>query len=1229
MTARLKPTAVGGPLWIEKENEQIAQFRTQEAEDFAFSVRNELEFLNEHMAEIFNKSQINITEVFKTPGKLRRGKTPRTANKYREPLTDIFAPNLRPNATPSHTPEQSKTQALFKVSKDPISPIVKKAIKSNTDSGYHGMTEDEMELEEQAAGANPSGTQAPLDIPTESQAKRNRLSREESTVDRSFHSAIEDFNQGAIDEASAEEVDAKTPTQTRCVSVAIGPQTDQEDRYSDHKNDLDEGDKDSLLAGRADRCGSRSPSEGSSPVNPVIRKSSLTFATLPAREPLTTKKSIGPSLSRNSNVDGSRATINRGSFLERITSGKSLGGFRQPDGIPDSTAGVETKVERPDKSEPLNEKSDVDGKSTRLHNKSSTQRLHERIDMLRKSQLGRPTKSIPSVPLSASEVLEPSVTVPEPLESARRPEDEEDWITALPKPQSHELKRPQLPKSVSADVMEDLKSTTNISAKDFEETIREENTSPRRPSLPQDIRSNLSQGLKSPARADGRQKGNPSQKVAEQQSAFAVNNGSSFNEVQPLNPDGTPASKRYVDGPLSASKSKLESIMKSARGLFNSSAGVSAQAKMEICSPAAAPLDNKIQLDKPSIADGKSGLYPNLQSTTNTKVHLAPTTMSPSKPAEGRTTRSSTEKRERKKEQEAKERQRAKGTFDTASASQGEQSRNIGLEESNELNKTLTEALAKEAKQQQQPTRRSPRRLQNQRNSDNSMEDSTVPTTTTTQQVPPASAQPNPQPSHTQRPKDARRPVRPVKDAVHKPEPQRVAIRVGTLSMSHRPPMNNAALSSNLQESLAPAQPRPPGLTRQASNTSLQSSTSQSNVKCTANTKPRALIAAEKKKEQDEKQAQRKQEQKREIEKKRAAQQEEARRQEQLQRQELERQRERDRVAAADDSKKTAQRQAIEKRRLELAKKDQQRTAPAAQHHPPNNTRPELGGSRPPSRLHTVQEHKHSVTHPLPNPARPPIKRVFEPEADELVQNSRLLGGHQYQQTDAKRRRTDDEDALDEQETNVRPTMDVPRSYVNGFPSMPPHSANNGYPITKPSTVAAQPGRPGQAPDMSKYAHGRIVFAEAPNPPYPAHHKTPLPSKQLTANQPSAKSSPQYVNGEHIHLEDIADSEDEDDDSEAEAKKQAKNAMLPSWVHSPALRVTLEDQEKNIDPDSVFGPPANVDMEAMFKDRHHKFRSRTSSANWNMGDRLTSEEMKEDKRARERILREGGWTYGL
>ena len=42
------------------ENEQMSLFGVQEAEDFAFSARNEVEWLNEHMAEIFSKNQLYV-----------------------------------------------------------------------------------------------------------------------------------------------------------------------------------------------------------------------------------------------------------------------------------------------------------------------------------------------------------------------------------------------------------------------------------------------------------------------------------------------------------------------------------------------------------------------------------------------------------------------------------------------------------------------------------------------------------------------------------------------------------------------------------------------------------------------------------------------------------------------------------------------------------------------------------------------------------------------------------------------------------------------------------------------------------------------------------------------------------------------------------------------------------------------------------------------------------------
>ncbi len=90
---------VGSARWIANERGSVLQMVQQEVDEFPFSVSNEMDWLNEHMAEIFNKNPMfvlfrsmpiwllltpvsdrSITEVFKTPGKLR-GKTPRTVRR--------------------------------------------------------------------------------------------------------------------------------------------------------------------------------------------------------------------------------------------------------------------------------------------------------------------------------------------------------------------------------------------------------------------------------------------------------------------------------------------------------------------------------------------------------------------------------------------------------------------------------------------------------------------------------------------------------------------------------------------------------------------------------------------------------------------------------------------------------------------------------------------------------------------------------------------------------------------------------------------------------------------------------------------------------------------------------------------------------------------------------------------------------------------------------------------
>jgi hypothetical protein len=203
--------------------------------------------------------------------------------------------------------------------------------------------------------------------------------------------------------------------------------------------------------------------------------------------------------------------------------------------------------------------------------------------------------------------------------------------------------------------------------------------------------------------------------------------------------------------------------------------------------------------------------------------------------------------------------------------------------------------------------------------------------------------------------------------------------------------------------------------------------------------------------------------------------------------------------------------------------------------------------------------------------------------------------------------------------------------FAHGYAPAPPPAQHSASMFVKTVTSQhnMQHGKAIHPNDMAKFANARIPFAEAPNPPAsnPGHsvqHKTPgrpMPNTAaMMSAQKAAKSSPHYPNGDKIELPEIAtDSEDEDSENEFQA---------PDWVNSPALRELLKQQQL-VDPEQVFGPIAPLRMEEIFKnkDRHKKFRDRTSSANWSGADRLTEEERQKDREARERMQREGGWTF--
>lgn len=691
------------------------------------------------------------------------------------------------------------------------------------------MTEDEMDIDEQATSAKPRtpGLEAKVGL---LEAHKPRLSRELSAFDGSFHSAKEDLTWEASKEPGGRRVkgtvspQAQAPKAIRSTDGLSSPQMVQTEKSDDCAMETEPAEKASLMDEDVGNDSLRSPSEGSSPgLKSLVRKSSLTFATLPAREPLTTKKSTGARLSRTSHLD----VMSRGSFLGRITGGKSLGGSRQPVTAAEPHDDDDVDVGGIQQSSGGHEESDSEAEAAKLHNKSSTQRLHDRINMLVQSQPARPKKSIPTA-AAPSQPVYPELPTPPTMNdnaqtSSREDEEDDDWIQP-PSPRTKPSPRPQLSKSISADVMENLRGKTNISDEQFGRTINEQQPSPRRHSL--DSERDSSNVATSGQAATG----------ASESPFKAVRANEEILSTTPL---GTPVTARHVDGPISASKSKLQSIMKTARGLFTSSAGASAQAKME--------LRNQAELGSPKIpAPSKSTpkevvtvLYPCLPLGQKNNATYGARPENPAKPPEGRRTRGSIEKEKKEKErQQIDEELEKRRDENLLSQRQSQRDQNLAYDEH--------DGPTPPPKPQQQPTKKSPRRLQTQQTAAPAPEnigENTQNTASVKGSQPPTS-----QRSQLQKPRDVRRAVKPAKETAPKPEPQRVAIRVGTLTL--RNPLSNAALSAGLQDPALPPSDTQPNLAKKTSTVSLQTSASNSSLKSTTTSKPKALIAAEKKKEQ-------------------------------------------------------------------------------------------------------------------------------------------------------------------------------------------------------------------------------------------------------------------------------------------------------------------------------------------------------------------------------------------
>lgn len=325
-------------------------------------------------------------------------------------MTDVFSTNARAVPSPSGRSNNNDDVVKVPLPAPMVSPVKAKVSKTNTDSGYHGMSEDDIDTDEIMVESAPAQTTETLYQNNTHGASRKpehatnlgpQVERS-TTTEGSFHSAMEEPLENGVAKVATQEStkdagtnNGRTPLNSP-PSRQASPTVQQQLKIEDLMH-VDGGNENSALEDPIDE--SQSPSQGSSPVKPLVRKSSLTFAALPAREPLTTKKSMGARVSRTSHIDQAKGALNRGSFLGRFTNGKSLGATKNVEVDPSTNVAhvdamdIDGEENRPamDRKE-----SDGDSKMTKLHNKSSTQRLHDKISMLGKSQAARPTKSIPA-----------------------------------------------------------------------------------------------------------------------------------------------------------------------------------------------------------------------------------------------------------------------------------------------------------------------------------------------------------------------------------------------------------------------------------------------------------------------------------------------------------------------------------------------------------------------------------------------------------------------------------------------------------------------------------------------------------------------------------------------------------------------------------------------------------------------------------------------------------------
>lgn len=513
-------------------------------------------------------------------------------------MTDIFSATPHTKSSPSHTTQFYKQVAQFQIAEEDencktISPAINRFSsglgKENTDSGYHDMTEDEMNVAQNVQPPPRSSTKINLQVnvaqhrsPEVPAARRTSQFRRRESADFDVSTKelpcnkLESIANSKEDDDAVEEhrsaehggLVAETvrglewrPSDSQRYSVSA-----ETENALDHALERVESPVRPLIADEGDH----STSEVSSPAKFVLRKkSSLNFASLPAREPLTTKKGMETRTSRTSHVEQPKSNLAlQESHFDKYT------GETNPTGsllFVDDAGGANTGKMDVDEDSQLIE---PDPESTEFHIKTTTQRLHERITMLGKSNVTRISKSISSgalTHLGTGLEVPPRPPPKDTTQGARYVQGEDDWvgpINAASSPSNLDLSNLDLPKNPEQsdlhreDTYGNFHSTVNLAEKsgDNHQLYGFSNNADMLPHI--DTATGQNQ---------------PNTVIASYPSL------SSLAGITKT-PANSSINRRIMEGPLSASKSRFYSVIKSARTIFASSAGVSAQAKLETLS---------------------------------------------------------------------------------------------------------------------------------------------------------------------------------------------------------------------------------------------------------------------------------------------------------------------------------------------------------------------------------------------------------------------------------------------------------------------------------------------------------------------------------------------------------------------------------------------------------------------------------------------------------------------